>query len=151
MYDMIEFFIDKDPYGKGRHRFTRGGFCYTPKETKEYEKYVRHIIVEARGSQRPFQSAAYMIFHAGVKIPKSFSKKKRALALSGELEPTKKPDLDNIEKAILDACNKIAMEDDKQVTKVYKEKFYSEITGTKVVLFDNKFEFREHLLNLLLP
>ena len=45
---------------------------------------------------------------------------------------TKKPDVDNINKIILDALNKIAYEDDSQVCKVTVEKKYCEDNNPKV-------------------
>jgi len=48
-------------------------------------------------------------------IPPSFSKKKRALALAGELRPTVKPDLDNLLKHLQDVAQGVFWIDDKQV------------------------------------
>lgn len=59
-------------------------------------------------------------------IPKSTSKSKRQQMLSGILLPTKKPDIDNIAKCILDALNGVAFHDDTQVVKLCMEKFYAE-------------------------
>lgn len=47
--------------------------------------------------------------------------------LDNKIAPTKKPDIDNIVKIILDAMNKFAFKDDTQVTKLEVEKRYSEI------------------------
>ena len=44
----------------------------------------------------------------------------------GNLNPTKKPDADNIGKVVLDALNGIAYEDDKQVIELRVSKQYSE-------------------------
>lgn len=38
-------------------------------------------------------------------IPKSASKKRRAMMIAGDIVPTKKPDFDNIQKIICDALN----------------------------------------------
>ena len=45
--------------------------------------------------------------------------------LSNQINPTKKPDIDNIVKIILDAMNGIAFKDDTQITKLNVEKTYS--------------------------
>ena len=58
-------------------------------------------------------------------IPKSWSKKKQALASDGEIKPTKKCDIDNIVKSVLDALNGVAYKDDKQVVCIYSTKKYS--------------------------
>ena len=46
--------------------------------------------------------------------------------LKDAISPTKKPDIDNIAKIILDALNKIAFKDDNQITKIEIEKKYAE-------------------------
>ena len=43
----------------------------------------------------------------------------------GLLSPTKKPDIDNIVKIILDSLNGIAFKDDNQITKIEVEKVYT--------------------------
>ena len=44
-------------------------------------------------------------------IPKSTSKRKKALMLEGVIRPSKKPDIDNVVKVIADSLNKIAYKD----------------------------------------
>ena len=58
-------------------------------------------------------------------IPKSTSKKKEAEMLNQSISPTKKPDIDNITKIVLDSMNKFAFKDDTQVTKLEVEKKYA--------------------------
>jgi Holliday junction resolvase RusA-like endonuclease len=78
-------------------------------------------------------------------VPKSWPKKKRALALEGGLRPTSTPDLDNVEKLCLDALNKIAYRDDSQVVGWLDGtgKYYSETARVEVVLetFDGEDDF----------
>ena len=45
--------------------------------------------------------------------------------LENKINPTKKPDIDNIVKIVLDAMNGIAFKDDTQITKLQVEKLYS--------------------------
>ena len=45
--------------------------------------------------------------------------------LENNISPTKKPDIDNIVKSILDSMNKFAFKDDNQITKLEVEKKYS--------------------------
>ena len=46
--------------------------------------------------------------------------------LNGELMPAKKPDIDNIAKAVLDALNSVAYRDDTQIVDLQIRKQYSE-------------------------
>ena len=67
-----------------------------------------------------------MDIKAFFKIPKSTSKKQKERMLTGEIRPTKKPDMDNIVKAVADALNGIAYEDDKQIIECSIKKYYTE-------------------------
>lgn len=50
-----------------------------------------------------------------IKIPKYYSKKRVQAIREGLEKPTKKPDVDNIAKIVLDSLNKIAFNDDAQI------------------------------------
>ena len=124
---IYEFEVPGEVVGKARPRMnTYTGHAYTPTKTKNYEftarswfvlKYPRFEILEGRIKVKII---AYF------DIPKSTSKKKEAEMLLDNISPTKKPDIDNITKIVLDAMNKFAFKDDTQVTKLEVEKKYSE-------------------------
>ncbi|MNO01372.1 Endodeoxyribonuclease RusA [compost metagenome] len=65
-------------------------------------------------------------------VPKSMSKKRKAQALAGELKPMKKPDTDNVLKAICDACNGVVWRDDVQNTDGMYRRRYADVPGVKV-------------------
>ena len=44
--------------------------------------------------------------------------------IENNISPTKKPDIDNIVKIVLDSMNKFAFKDDTQITKLEVEKKY---------------------------
>lgn len=54
--------------------------------------------------------------------------------MCGEINPTGKPDADNIIKAILDALNTYAYKDDAEVVSVTAEKRYSTTPRVEVTL-----------------
>ena len=62
----------------------------------------------------------------GIKSHRKRCKKKEAEMLSNNISPTKKPDIDNIVKIVLDGMNKFAFKDDTQVIKLEVEKKYTE-------------------------
>lgn len=68
-------------------------------------------------------------------IPPSFSKKRKVAAMNGTIQPTKKPDCDNIIKGILDALNGIVWTDDRLVTSVALKKVYSNRDGVNISIF----------------
>jgi len=134
---MISFEIEGEPVGKGRPKFSsRGGFAraYTPKKTIDYEKKVKECYLDQIGTK--FEGALQVKITAFCPIPKSTSKKNRAKMLAGEIKCTKKPDIDNIAKIILDALNGVAYEDDKQVISIEVNKMYGEVPKVAVSLLE---------------
>ena len=69
-------------------------------------------------------------------IPKSMSKSNREKVYHGKLRPTKKPDLDNIAKIVLDSLNGLAYKDDSQVVSLKIEKYYADKPLVKVELYE---------------
>lgn len=118
--------------GKGRPKFsTRGGFAraYTPAATANMEAWVKHCAVEQAGTT-PLQGAVSLHMEICVPVPASWSKKKRAEALSLAIYPTSKPDLDNCIKLVGDALNGILWADDKQIVRCSAAKRYAETAQT---------------------
>lgn len=104
--------IKEKAIGKGRPRFTKSGVAYTPDKTRNYETMISLKFKEKykiQPSEKPIK--ATLVF--GFEPPKSASKKKREELLKSKY--TKKPDVDNLVKAILDALNGIAYKDDSQI------------------------------------
>ena len=112
---MVEFTVPGIPEGKGRPRVTRNG-TYTPSKTREYEKKVRLCWAE----QSPLQAEITAFFP----LPRSLSRKKRSAM--DRTKHTKKPDADNLAKAILDALNGFAYKDDSMVSVLSVKKINTE-------------------------
>ena len=110
----MTIFIPHIPTAKGRPRYTRQGRCYTPKKTLEAEQFVQLIAQTQIGSKR-LSGALVVELLAVSPVPASWTKKKQAAALTGEIRPASKPDFDNILKLYCDALNGLLWEDDKQV------------------------------------
>lgn len=116
---------------KQRPRFN-GKFAYTPKETVNYENWVKACYLEKYNNEKPFEKALKVNIIAFFEIPKSVSKKKKEQMLNNEIYPTIKSDTDNIAKSILDSLNKIAYLDDKQVVDLRVRKQYAEVPSVSV-------------------
>ena len=137
---MIMFIVYGEPVGKGRPRFAkRGNFVstYTPQKTKTYEDEIRIMARAAMGSSEPLDTPVTVAIYIRVGIPASYSKQKRKDALAGTIKPTKKPDLDNIAKAFLDAMNEIVYLDDKQVVGLHVTKVYAETPAVEVMVTED--------------
>jgi len=121
----VSFVIPGAPVPKGRARVTRFG-THTPKRTRAYEHDVRLLARAAVGMAQPYEGALHLDLIAYLPIAKSWPKWKQAAARAGTLQPISKPDLDNIEKAVTDACNGVLYADDGQIVSACKAKRYSD-------------------------
>lgn len=125
---MVEFIIPGIPQPQGRPRAGRRGnkiVMYDPKESKEYKRYVA-LIAKQHAPKTLLEGALSVRIKIYREIPKSTTKKDRALIFEGIKRPVTKPDTDNYVKSVLDACNGIIYQDDSQVADLYASKFYSD-------------------------
>lgn len=67
-------------------------------------------------------------------IPKSESKKRKALMLTNEFKHQKQKDLDNLLKYLFDVLNEVVFKDDKQVWSIQAKKLYSDDPRTEIIL-----------------
>lgn len=125
-----EFYVPGEPQGKARPRFTRIGRTYTPKKTVEYENQIKSAFAEAGGKYSEYPVSIRIT--AMYAMPQSASKSKKQKMILGEILPLKKPDLDNIAKAVCDALNGIAYKDDSQVCRLAVIKQYGTEPGIMV-------------------
>lgn len=126
----MEFIVEGDPQGKARPRFSqKSGTVYTPAKTAKYEKLIRKAFLAAGGKAIPSDCYVGITVDAYFQIPKSYTKGKRLACQYNINRPAKKPDIDNTLKVVLDALNKAAYEDDKQVVEVSCRKCYSQSAG----------------------
>ncbi|WP_291401708.1 RusA family crossover junction endodeoxyribonuclease [Acidaminobacter sp.] len=132
---MLKFYIPGRPQAKQRARVTKTGHAYTPKETVNYENYVKWCFSKEYPDHTPYEGALGMDIYIDVPVPMSASKKKRAAMLADEIRPTKKPDNSNIQKSVEDSLNKIAYLDDKQIVEGKHSKKYNEREGVLVVIY----------------
>ena len=111
---MTAFVIYGKPQGKARPRFSNG-HAYTPKQTADYERQIKNAFIAAGGEK---------IENDGVIIEIDVYYKKTA-ADKKKTSPTKKPDIDNICKIVLDGLNGVAYADDKQVISLTANKYFA--------------------------
>lgn len=122
---IYEFEVIGDIKGKARPRVnTYTGNAYTPTNTKDYENLIKQYFKIKYPRYEPLEGRVSVKITAYFEVTKSTSKKEKQLIEEGVLSPTKKPDIDNIVKIVLDALNKMAFKDDNQITKLEVEKLY---------------------------
>lgn len=131
----LAFTIPGDPRGKGRPRATTiSGHArmFTDSKTASYENLVKLAASRALGGREPLDCPLTVVVTVRMTPAASSSAKKRAAMLSGAIAPTKLPDLDNVVKAVLDGCNKVAFRDDALVVSLIARKQYAATPGVDV-------------------
>lgn len=116
----------EDPVPKPRARVTKTGHAYTPSHAQEAERRIRQAWVEKHGAD-PWDGPLALTVIVRLRMPQSLPKKHRATA-----RPTKRPDLDNFLKTVLDALNGVAWKDDAQVVDIATVKNYGEVPGWEI-------------------
>ena len=132
---VVIFNVPGEVRGQGRPRATvRGGFASVYDSPKDKaNKHNIQLYAQESMKKRGYTTLAnpdskgisveLLVF---VKTPSSMSKKKTEMAYRGEILPMRKPDLDNVMKAALDAMNSVVFKDDKDVTKAVVCRYYSD-------------------------
>ena len=121
-----EFEVIGKVIGKGRPRLNSyTGMVYTPTRTKDYEELVEQYFLLKYPRFKILEGRIKVSIIAYFSIPKTTKKSDINDMLENNISPTKKPDIDNIVKAILDSMNKFAFKDDNQITKLEVEKKYA--------------------------
>jgi Holliday junction resolvase RusA-like endonuclease len=121
--------IGVDQSGKQRV-FTRH---YTPEKTERYENLVRLAAQLAMAGASPFDTPVALTVAIYLPIPQSWSKKKQDKARTGLVGATKKPDADNVLKALKDGMNGVVYVDDARITDVTLQKRYATSPRVDVV------------------
>lgn len=137
MHDLkpVSFLVPGEPVGKGRPRVsTIAGHArmYTPAKTANYEGLIATSGSNAMAGRELLQGPVMVEIRVNLSVPKSWSKKKQAAALAGDVMPTKKPDFDNVLKAICDGLNGVVWKDDVQVVDVFARKRFGDTPGVQV-------------------
>jgi Holliday junction resolvase RusA-like endonuclease len=118
----ITVIISGEPVAKGRPRMTRKGFAYTPAATRKYEAHGRLAAQLAMNGNPPIAGPVRVELLIELPVPASWSQRKHAAALTGDIRPTSRPDADNYIKVMLDALNSIVLADDSQVVDIHAVK-----------------------------
>ena len=131
----VSFVVPGEAVGKGRPRVsTIGGHTrmFTPQKTANYETLIAMAAQQAMAGRELIGGPVLVEMKILVSVAASWSKKKTAEALAGDVMPTKKPDADNVLKAICDGINGIVFKDDVQVVNVSLSKRFSETPSVSV-------------------
>lgn len=131
----VQFVVPGEAVGKGRPRLsTMNGITrmHSTKRSISYEGLVAMAGTNAMAGRSLLEGPVMVEMRIVVSIPKSGTKKFKAQALAGEVFPAKKPDMDNVIKAIYDGLNGVVWKDDVQVVDAFVRKRYGEVPGVHV-------------------
>jgi len=117
------------PKPQARSRFsTRGGFAkaYKSKEQRSEEEFIMFYLKE-HVPPSPIETGVKLKVICYMPIPKSTSKKKRALMELGQVPHIKSCDVDNLAKNLMDCMTKLQFwKDDRQVFDLHIVKRYED-------------------------
>jgi Holliday junction resolvase RusA-like endonuclease len=122
------FIYNKKPIAASRPRVTKRG-TYT---AEPYNSYKKAMSLWAKHNFKPLDGAVSLHVYFYMPIPKSLSKKKQE-ELNGGWH-IKRPDADNLVKAVKDSLNGYAYHDDSQVSVLFVQKKYSVAPRTEIVV-----------------
>ena len=114
---------------------------YEAQESRDFKSYF-HLTAQSQMAEKGLKTItgpcrlSVLVY---MPIPSSFSQKKRKQALTGEILPAKKPDVDNILKAVMDALNGVAYADDRLVVRAFVRKAYDE-TEAVVAIVETEYD-----------
>lgn len=135
MINAIAFTVPGEPQGKGRARVGNiGGHArmFTPAKTVAYEGLIAHAAAQAMQGAPLLVGDCRLEVEIVCGVPASWSQRKRAQALDGQIRPAKKPDSDNVLKAVCDGMNGVVWKDDVQAVEGWWKKTYGETPGLRV-------------------
>lgn len=121
------------PRGVKNKTGRKGTQFYTLKSTRVYEENIAKIAGLVMRGKPKLTGPLFVNATFVTGIPSSWTLAKKALAISGELRPTSRPDLDNLFKSI-DGLNKIVFKDDSQIVDVHMTKVYGVDPCTEYII-----------------
>lgn len=131
----ICFYVDTTPIPKGRPRFrSMGKFVqtYTDSKTRSFEELIAEQAKEAMGDMEPLETPLTVFLHFTLPIPASASKKVKEALLNAP--HTKKPDIDNLCKSVLDGMANIVFKNDGQIASLHATKKYGNVGFINVLV-----------------
>ena len=88
----------------------------------------------AMGASEVLEGALEAFIYVTFPIPASYSKKRTEACLSDVEKHTKRPDLDNVVKAVIDGMDKIVFDNDSQITSIYATKVYGKVAKVEILV-----------------
>ena len=105
---------------------------YTPARTRVFSSMVSQVVRTTMGNHAPIAQPVALQMVFAMPVAKSWPKWRLGAAVRGLIAPTGRPDMDNLEKALLDAFNGTLFVDDALVVDRHARKVYAECPSIRV-------------------
>ncbi len=116
-----QYQLDGEPVPSQRARHSKTSHhVYNPQRALQY--ILSSHLMEQHCGQPLFEGPLEVLITWHMKMPKMSDKKKQSIIGTYHYI---KPDVDNLERLLLNACNGVLFKDDSQVSRIVKEKIYS--------------------------
>ncbi|MBR3795752.1 MAG: RusA family crossover junction endodeoxyribonuclease [Clostridia bacterium] len=125
MIEKRKFVLDGPPRGQGRPRWGNGR-AYKAREDVSWESSIAAAYWRDNPRAPKYTGQVHVTIEAYLPIPQSANRAARFDMAANKQPALKKPDVDNVAKAVLDALNGVAWNDDKQITLLIVQKLYSD-------------------------
>lgn len=131
---MITIELYGNPVPQQRPRFAKGSNYPIVYDSQKRFKETLQWQIKSQFRNEPLTIPIKLDCIFFMPIPKSTPKFKQRQMHNGLIAHTKKPDLDNLLKLLLDCSNGLLFKDDSQVCEIRAKKIYSEKPGTVIRL-----------------
>ena len=131
---MIKLDLYGDPVAWQRPQFARRGKHLHSYDGQEKLKVGCKWQLKSQYREQPITAPVSIDITFYMPIPKSTTAIRKRQMLHGKMYHMKRPDLDNLQKFVLDCLNQIILIDDAQVVEIRARKIYSDKPGTLIRL-----------------
>lgn len=131
----LSFFVPGHPRGKARPIYY-GKQVVKDAKTAAYENLVKLAADKALGGQKMFDGAVAIHVAVFFQPTASTTPSKRQKMISGGIHYNKRPDIDNLGKAIMDGCQGVVFPNDACVAELVATKAYADIPGVEVTVIE---------------
>lgn len=134
----IDFWIEGTPIAKARIRaFRKGRYIgvYTPDKSRSWEDFIKFQSLGYKPEKLPEDP---VIIFASFYLPRPKSLPKKII------HHTKRPDLDNLLKSVLDALQGLFFKNDSQIIQLTGSKVYNDRVGVQIELSYLNLDEREN-------
>lgn len=135
---MLQVVIKGAAVAQSRPRVSKGNVYYPANVTRHkglIQRATTEALIKANNRAFPLNMPISMEMVVYIEYPKRLSKKKQKMFECGEVSPTRRPDVDNYAKLVMDAMQGLAYSDDSHICRLVVTKEYAAEPSTVVRIY----------------